>query len=104
MLADEAKAQTNAVGELSSDGHRRRTRRPGYYEKQLDKASQMRVDQEERQKEYRRRQEERLQKIAERERYKKAMAKTRDRNGNKKLGRESSLLLDKVKRLVAEKK
>lgn len=53
--------------------------------------------------EFERRQEERAQKIAEREKFKKAMAKTRDRNGNKKLGRESSLLLDKVRKLVAEK-
>jgi hypothetical protein len=49
-----------------------------------------------------RRQAEREMKIAERERYKKAMAKTRDRDGKKKLGRESGLLLEKVKKLVAE--
>lgn len=104
MLADEAKAQENSVGEPASDGNRRRTRRPGYYEKQLSKAAQRREEQEARRAEFERRQKEREQKIAERERFKKAMAKTRDRNGNKKLGRESSLLLDKVKRMVAEKK
>ncbi|KAF4992454.1 hypothetical protein FDECE_13718 [Fusarium decemcellulare] len=102
MLADEAKAQVNAVGEPTSDGHRRRTRRPGYYDKQLKKASEQRVEAEERQREFQRRREEREQKIAERERFKKAMAKTRDRSGKKKLGRESALLLDKVKKLVAE--
>jgi hypothetical protein len=104
MLADEAKAQENSVGEPTSDGNRRRTRRPGYYEKQLGKAAQRREEQEARQAEFQRRREEREQKMAERERYKKAMAKTRDRNGNKKLGRESSLLLDKVRKMVAEKK
>ncbi|RGP80437.1 hypothetical protein FLONG3_1446 [Fusarium longipes] len=104
MLADEAKAQENSVGEPSSDGNRRRTRRPGYYDKQLQKASQRRQEQEARHAEFQRRREEREQKIAERERYKKAMAKTRDRNGNKKLGRESTLLLDKVRKMVAEKK
>ncbi|KAF5018661.1 hypothetical protein F66182_9354 [Fusarium sp. NRRL 66182] len=103
MLADEAKAQENAAGEHTSDGNRRRTRRPGYYDKQLDKAAQRRKEAEERQQEFQRRRQEREQKIAERERFKRAMAKTRDRNGNKKLGRESSLLLDKVKKLVAEK-
>ncbi|KAF4457173.1 hypothetical protein F53441_861 [Fusarium austroafricanum] len=103
MLADEAKAQENSVGEHTSDGNRRRTRRPGYYDKQLAKAAQRRDEAEEKKREFQRRREEREQKIAERERFKKAMAKTRDRNGNKKLGRESSLLLDKVKKLVAEK-
>ncbi|KAF5231306.1 hypothetical protein FAUST_9344 [Fusarium austroamericanum] len=104
MLADEAKAQENSVGEPSIDGNRRRTRRPGYYEKQLGKAAQLRQEQEARQAEFQRRREEREQKMADRDRYKKAMAKTRDRNGNKKLGRESSLLLDKVRKMVAEKK
>jgi hypothetical protein len=104
MLADEAKAQENLVGEPASDGNRRRTRRPGYYDKQLGKAAQLRQEQEARQAEFQRRREEREQKMAERDRYKKAMAKTRDRNGNKKLGRESSLLLDKVRKMVADKK
>ena len=104
MLADEAKAQENSVGEHNPDGNRRRTRRPGYYEKQLTKAEERRKEQEARQAEFKRRQEEREQKIAERERFKKAMAKTRDRNGNKKLGRESSILLDKVRKMVGDKK
>ncbi|KAM0505796.1 hypothetical protein ACHAP8_002028 [Fusarium lateritium] len=104
MLADEAKAQENSADEPTSDGNRRRTRRPGYYDKQLGKAAQLRQEQEAREAEFQRRREEREQKMAERDRYKRAMAKTRDRNGNKKLGRESSLLLDKVRKMVAEKK
>jgi type IV secretory pathway VirB10-like protein len=103
MLADEAKAQNNSVGEPTSDGNRRRTRRPGYYDKQLAKAAQRQEEAEMKRREFERRQEERAQKIAERQKFKKAMAKTRDRNGNKKLGRESSILLDKVRKLVAEK-
>ena len=105
MLADEDKAQVNAAaedGEHRADGHRRRTRRPGYYDKQLKKAEQQRNEAEERRQEWQRRREEREQKLAERERFKKAMAKTRTKDGKKKLGRESSLLLDKVKRMVAE--
>ncbi|KIL92768.1 hypothetical protein FAVG1_03948 [Fusarium avenaceum] len=104
MLADEAKAQENSVGEHNSDGNRRRTRRPGYYEKQLGKAAELRQEEEQRRQEFQRRREEREQKMAERDRYKRAMAKTRDRDGNKKLGRESSLLLDKVKKMIAEKR
>ncbi|KAH7150086.1 hypothetical protein B0J13DRAFT_283274 [Dactylonectria estremocensis] len=106
MLADEDKAEENAVAregaERHGDGQRRRTRRPGYYDKQLQEADEKRTEAEERAREYQRRREEREQKLAERDRYKRAMAKTRDRDGNKKLGRESALLLDKVKRMISE--
>lgn len=106
MLADEDKAQANAApgeeGEHHPDGHRRRTRRPGYYDKQLKKAEERRTEEEVKREEIQRRREERERKMAERERYKKAYAKTRDRDGKKKLGRESGLLLEKVKRMVAE--
>ena len=99
MLQDEAAAQHD---EGPSDGHRRRTRRPGYYDKQLKKAEQKRVQDEELTVEFQRRREERERKIAERERYKKAMGKTIGRDGKKKLGRESTLLLDKVKKMVSQ--
>lgn len=107
MLKDEDKAQANAAhadGEIPSDGHRRRTRRPGYYDKQLQKAEQSRAEAEARRQEFQRRREERERKLAERERFKKAMAKTRDKDGKKKLGREGNLLLDKVKKIVAQGK
>jgi hypothetical protein len=105
MLKDEEAAQTGSgTGEHgSSDGHRRRTRRPGYYDKQLQKAEQRKAERAARAEEIQRRREERQRKIAEREKYKKAMAKTIGRDGKKKLGRESTLLLDKVKKMVAEK-
>ncbi|KAM0724247.1 hypothetical protein Q7P37_000129 [Cladosporium fusiforme] len=47
---------------------------------------------------------ERAKKIEERERFRKAMAKARTGgpNGQRKLGRESNVLLDKVKRMVSE--
>ncbi|KAH6895810.1 hypothetical protein B0T10DRAFT_226488 [Thelonectria olida] len=107
MIADEDKAQENVEADAESnhkgDGQRRRTRRPGYYDKQLKKADERKKEAEERQQEFQRRREERERKLADRERFKKAMAKTRDRDGNKKLGRESTLLLDKVKRMMADK-
>ncbi|EGR51728.1 uncharacterized protein TRIREDRAFT_2348 [Trichoderma reesei QM6a] len=106
MLKDESMAQAGAEADKTtgpSDGQRRRTRRPGYYDKQLKKAAERREEAEKRRKEWERRMEERAQKQAERERYKKAMAKTRDKDGKKKLGRESSLLLEKVKKLVGQK-
>ncbi|KAH7017313.1 hypothetical protein EDB80DRAFT_280718 [Ilyonectria destructans] len=106
MLADEEKAEENADSredaERHGDGQRRRTRRPGYYDKQLKKAEEQRNEAEERANEFQRRREERERKMAERDRFKRAMAKTRDRDGKKKLGRESALLLDKVKRMISE--
>lgn len=104
MLKDEDNAQIGAAPQNADapDGHRRRTRRPGYYDKQLEKAEEVRVETERRQQEMQRRREERERKLAERDRFKKAMAKTRGRDGKKKLGRESSMLLDKVKRLYGD--
>lgn len=102
MLKDEEKAQEGAdpAIELTSDGMRRRTRRPGYYDKQLQKADEKKKESQERAEEMQRRREERARKIGEREKFKKAMAKTVGRDGKKKLGRESAILLDKVKRMM----
>lgn len=102
MLKDEEMAQAGAEASAdpASDGMRRRTRRPGYYDKQLRKAEERKKESDERVQEFRRRREERERKIAERERFKKAMAKTVGRDGKKKLGRESTILLDKVKRMM----
>lgn len=107
MIKDEDKAQegvTPTGKDMEGDGHRRRTRRPGYYDKQLAKADQRSKEAEERQQEWERRQAERAERMAEREKYKRAMAKTVGRDGKKKLGRESHLLLDKVKRIMGEGK
>ncbi|PHH77299.1 hypothetical protein CDD80_749 [Ophiocordyceps camponoti-rufipedis] len=103
MLKDEDKAQAGSGGDTTTaDGQRRRNRRPGYYDKQLQKAATRRAEAEERAAERQRRLDERDRRLAERERFRKAMAKTRDSSGRKKLGRESTLLLEKVKRLVAD--
>ncbi|KAK2590812.1 hypothetical protein QQS21_011499 [Conoideocrella luteorostrata] len=104
MLKDEEKAQIGATAAVAStsDGSRRRTRRPGYYDKQLKKAEEKRKEAEERQLEFQRRREERERKIDERQKFKRAMAKTIGRDGKKKLGRESTILLDKVKRMTAK--
>lgn len=115
MLKDEEAAQTGAAKDEedghdgedhghgpTSDGQRRRTRRPGYYDKQLKKAEQKRAEAEARAQEVQRRREERERKIAQREKYRRAMAKTRGPDGKKKLGRESTILLDKVKRMMEQ--
>ena len=106
MLKDEDKAQEGVTGEggeaAPRDGQRRRTRRPDYYDKQLQKGRQRRQEAEARGEEARKGREERERKLAERRRYGRAMAKTRDRDGRKKLGRESSILLDRVRKMMAE--
>ncbi|KAG5961141.1 hypothetical protein E4U56_004038 [Claviceps arundinis] len=105
MLKDEDMAQVGATASSDAttttrDGSRRRTRRPGYYDKQLSKAEEKRKEEEQRRMEMQRRGEERERKIADRQKFKKAMAKTVGRDGKKKLGRESNILLDKVKRMM----
>lgn len=104
MLKDEEAAQTGATSDLTvSDGQRRRTRRPGYYDKQLQRAEEKREENEARAAEAQKRREERERKMAERDRYKRAMKKTWGRDGKKKLGRESGLLLERVKKMVEDK-
>lgn len=116
MLKDEDMAQkgeaarstdpTDAIedeeGNVKRDDVRRRTRRPGYYDKQLKKAEEQKAAAEKRSEEFQRRREERERRLAERQKHSRAMAKTVGRDGKKKLGRESAILLDKVKRLVAK--
>jgi hypothetical protein len=82
----------------------KRTKRPKYFEKELEFAEQKRADAEARRAEFERRDKERKLKIEERERFRKAMAKARTggKNGQRKLGKESKVLLEKVKRIVGE--
>ncbi|GKT92885.1 hypothetical protein Ct61P_10735 [Colletotrichum tofieldiae] len=82
------------------------TAAPGYYEKQLAHAEQKRAEAEARRAEIQRRREERERKTADRERYRRAMAKARKggEDGQRRLGRESALLLEKVRRMVGDSK
>ncbi|KAK3201460.1 hypothetical protein GRF29_185g1023253 [Pseudopithomyces chartarum] len=88
----------------ASGPRRRRRPRPQPFEKEAElgrqkkeKAEAQRIAREEAQKE-------RAQKLAERERFRKAMAKARQGgpNGQRKLGRESNVLLEKARRLVGK--
>ena len=82
----------------------RRNSRPGYFEKEEAFAEQKRAEAEARRMEFERRDKEKRQKIEERERFRKAMAKARSggKNGQRKLGKESQMLLERVKRMVGE--
>ncbi|KAK5999464.1 hypothetical protein QM012_005465 [Aureobasidium pullulans] len=59
---------------------------------------------EERRAAYEKSQKEKAEKLEERERFRKAMAKARSggKNGQRKLGRESTVLLDRIKRMVQQ--
>lgn len=82
----------------------RRTKRPGYFEKEQAFADQQKAEAEARRIEFERRSAEKKQKIEERERFRNAMAKARTggKNGQRKLGKESKVLLEKVQRMVAK--
>lgn len=81
---------------------RKCSRKPGYFEKETAFAERRKAEAEARKVDFERRDKERKQKIAERERLRKTMAKARTggKNGQRKLGRESKVLLEKVRRLV----
>ncbi|KAH8659138.1 hypothetical protein BGZ60DRAFT_531054 [Tricladium varicosporioides] len=83
---------------------RKPNRKPKYFEKEEAYAAQKKTEAEAKRLEFERREKEKSQKIEERERFRKAMAKARTggKNGQRKLGRESKVLLEKVKRIVGQ--
>ncbi|KAK7697517.1 hypothetical protein SLS64_013459 [Diaporthe eres] len=84
----------------------RRKRRPDYYDKALEEGTRKKAEAEARAAEAERREQERARSIDERERTRRAMLKAKGFSasgkprGKPKLGRESKVLLDKVKRMV----
>ncbi|KAI3554148.1 hypothetical protein CABS01_08541 [Colletotrichum abscissum] len=105
--ADAAANEDTAGGDRYEPRQQRRPRKPGYYEKQLAHAEKKKAEAEARRAEIQRRREERERKTADRERYRRAMAKARkgsENGGQRRLGRESALLLEKVRRMVGDSK
>ena len=86
------------------EGHRPKQRRqkPLPFQKEAYAADRRRVETEARRKAHEEALRQRQEKLAERERFRKAMAKARTggRNGQRKLGRESKVLLERVQRLM----
>ncbi|KAI0905439.1 hypothetical protein F4824DRAFT_491474 [Ustulina deusta] len=80
----------------------RQKRKPGYFDQALATAERKKAEAAERAAEKERREAERQCKTEERERFRRAMAKARKpgRDGQRRLGRESGLLLEKVKKMV----
>ncbi len=87
---------------FSQRPQQRRAKKPGYFEKEQEYAEQQRVEAEARRAEFERREKEKKGKIEERERFRRTMAKARTggKNGQRKLGKESQVLLERVKRMV----
>lgn len=81
----------------------KRQRKPGYFQKEEEFAAKKKAQAEASRLEFEKRDQEKRQKIEEREKYRSAMAKARTggRNGQRKLGRESKVLLEKVKKAVS---
>ncbi|KAI1105154.1 hypothetical protein F4804DRAFT_331546 [Jackrogersella minutella] len=105
----EEQAERSSPPPIGGSHPRRRKqkpRKPGYFDKAEADGERRRAEAEARTQEFERRNEERNRKITEREKFRKAMAKARTpgRDGQRKLGRESGLLLEKVKRLVGDAK
>jgi hypothetical protein len=106
-MLDDPDAETNPTSPRPPRERRERRprkQRPDYYNKELAAAEQAKKKAEERAAEFARHQQERERAIAERERYRKAMAKAKEpgRDGKRKVGRESKLLLDRVKKMMGE--
>ena len=83
---------------------RQRKPKPKPFQREHEQALKRKVEAEERRRARDEAETERQRKIEERERFRKAMAKARQggKNGQRKLGRESNILLDRVKRMVSE--
>lgn len=90
--------------ERSQRKPRERRKKEAPFRKEHEQALQRKAEAEERRKAREEAQRQREQKIADREKFRKAMAKARTggKNGQRKLGRESQPLLEKVKRMMSE--
>jgi hypothetical protein len=84
--------------------NQRRRQRPVPFAREVAAAQKRKEEAEARRKAREQAEQERQRKIAERERFRKAMAKARavGPNGQRRLGRESKVLLQRVKQLVGE--
>ncbi|KAI9645388.1 hypothetical protein NHQ30_006126 [Ciborinia camelliae] len=90
------------VREKKRERSEKRGAKPAYFAKELAFAEKQKAEQKARREEFERKEREKKAKIEERERFRRQMAKARSggKNGQRKLGRESQVLLEKVQRAV----
>ncbi|KAL1305279.1 hypothetical protein AAFC00_002187 [Neodothiora populina] len=100
----DAEQNAEQTGEQAFRQRRQRKPKPIPFAREHAEAQQRKQEAEERRLAREQAQRERAQKLEERERFRKAMAKARTggKNGQRKLGRESTVLLEKVKRMVGQ--
>jgi hypothetical protein len=103
-MLDAPREPTPPLNQTSQGPRGRRSKRPAYFEKEQAFAEQQKADAEARRLDFERRDKEKKEKIEERERFRKAMAKARTggKNGQRKLGKESKVLLERVRKMVGE--
>ncbi|KAI6244896.1 hypothetical protein HI914_07060 [Erysiphe necator] len=101
---DEEITSTNKQEQFPQRRHR--SKRPSYFEKEQAFAEKKKAEKEAQREEFKRRAKERAEKLEDRKRFRKAMAKARipGKNGQRKLGRESVVLLEKIKKNFEGKK
>lgn len=104
-LEPEEAAEPREPRERGERKRRNKQRKPDYYAKSLAAATEAKAAADAKAAEIARRKAEKEKAIADREMYRKKMAKakTPGRDGKVKLGRESGVLLDRVKRIVEGK-
>lgn len=107
MLAEPVVKQLQLSGTTNDDGMRRqprerRRKKIAPFAREARLAEQRRAEEMAKRKELEENRQKREQKLQERERFRKAMAKARvgGKNGQRKLGRESAVLLEKAKRIM----
>lgn len=106
MLSEPEVKQLQLASTKNDDGMRRRSRgrrrKKAPFEQEARLAEQRRAEEMAKRKEFGENRQKREQKLQERERFRKAMAKARvgGKNGQRKLGRESAVLLEKAKRIM----
>lgn len=95
--------QMEASEDRVPDRRRRRPKRSPF-QKEIKLAEQRKAEAEQRRREREEGRKQRLAKIEERERFRRAMAKARKggKNGQRKLGRESKVLLERVKKVMGD--
>lgn len=96
--------QSSPAPRQSRQDTNRRKPRPAPFEKESKLAQRKKEEAEARREAFEERQRQREQKLAERERLRRMTAAARkpDRNGQRRLGRESRVLLERVKKMVGE--
>lgn len=108
MLSEPEVSRLQLADTKIDDGVRRRPRerrrKKAPFEQEARLAEQRRAEEMAKRKEFGENMQKREQKLQERERFRKAMAKARvgGKNGQRKLGRESAVLLEKAKRIMEQ--